>query len=86
MAPRTQRAVKRASKFEVLVKRAQKLSGLEKKEDVLNQALLIYVEHLEKQTSNGQPSFYELTKHLAGSVKGPSDLARNKKYMEGFGQ
>ena len=33
-----------------------------------------------------QKSFYELTKHLAGNVEGPSDLAHNKKHMQGFGQ
>lgn len=85
MATKTPPPVKRPSKLEALVKHAQKLSGL-KKQEVLNQAMLIYVEHLKKQTGNGQPSFYDLTKHLAGSVQGPPDLARNKKHMEGFGQ
>ncbi len=86
MSRKTQPTIKSASKLDMLVKHAQKLSGLKKKEDVLDQALRVYLKHLEKRASNGQPSFYELTKHLAGSVQGPSDLARNKKYMEGFGR
>ena len=36
--------------------------------------------------SNKQESFYELTKHLAGSVEGPSDLVHDKRHMNGFGQ
>jgi hypothetical protein len=45
---------------------------------------------LERTYANGKsrrrPTVYELTKHLAGSVKGlPRDLSTNKKYMEGFG-
>ena len=47
-------------------------------------------ESLESRYGNGnghqRPSIYELTKHLAGSVKGlPRDLSTNKKHMEGFG-
>jgi hypothetical protein len=45
---------------------------------------------LERTYSNGksrrQPSLFERTRHLAGSVKGlPTDLSTNKKHMEGFG-
>jgi len=35
-------------------------------------------------TSEKQKSFYELTKRLAGSVEGPSDLAQDKKHMQGL--
>lgn len=31
-------------------------------------------------------SFYDLTKHLCGSVAGPADLSTNKKYMAGYGE
>ena len=86
MPIKTKRTDKLAPQVDALVKQAQKLSGLKKKEEVLSQALRIYVEHLEKPANNGSPSFYELTKHLAGSVRGPSDLAHNKKHMQGFGQ
>jgi predicted nucleotidyltransferase len=36
--------------------------------------------------SEKQKSFYELTKHLAGSVEGPSDLDHDKKHMQGLVQ
>jgi len=29
---------------------------------------------------------YQLTKHLAGSLEGPSDLGHNKDYLQGFGE
>lgn len=35
-------------------------------------------------SSEKQKSFYELTKHLAGSVEDPSGLAHDKKHMPGF--
>jgi hypothetical protein len=70
-----------------LVKRAKALSGLKTRQEILDHALQIFLQHLEQKTISGQPiSFYELTKHLAGSVDGPFDLAHNKKHMEGFGQ
>jgi predicted nucleotidyltransferase len=37
-------------------------------------------------TSDIQQSFYELTKHLAGSVDGPSELSHNKKHTQGLVQ
>ena len=48
-------------------------------------------EALERRFNGKQPkaapTFYELTKHLCGSVRGgPSDLATNPKYMRGFGE
>jgi len=41
---------------------------------------------LKAQRQRGQVTAYDLAKHLCGSIKGgPSDLATNPKYMEGFG-
>lgn len=57
-------------------KHVQKLSLLKKKETELDQASQNNVPH----------SFREVTKPLAGSVRGPNDLAHNKKHMQGFGQ
>lgn len=31
-------------------------------------------------------SFLDLARDLAGSIKGPSDLATNKDYLEGYGK
>ena len=40
-----------------------------------------------KSKSRAHPTYYDRIKHLAGSVKGlPTDLATNKKHMEGFGE
>ena len=69
-----------------LIKRAQALSGLKTRQEILDRALQVFLQHLEQKTLGQPTSFYELTKHLAGSVDGPSDLAHNKKHMEGFGQ
>lgn len=69
-----------------LIKQAQKLSGLKSRQEVLDQALRLYVSHLEPKSGNGMRSFYDLTKHLAGSVEGPADLAHGKKHMRGFGR
>jgi len=42
---------------------------------------------LKAQRRRGQVTAYDLVKHLCGSIKdGPSDLATNPKYMEGFGE
>lgn len=70
-----------------LIKRAKALSGLKTRREILDHAMQLFLQHLEqKKISDKQKSFYELTKHLAGSVDGPSDLAYNKKHMQGFGQ
>ncbi len=70
-----------------LIKRAKALSGLKTRQEILDHALQLFLQHLEqKEIAGRQRSFYELTKHLAGSVDGPSDLAHNKKHMQGFGQ
>lgn len=42
---------------------------------------------LHAQPSAGAPSCYDLSRDLAGKIKGlPKDLADNPKYMDGFGQ
>jgi metal-responsive CopG/Arc/MetJ family transcriptional regulator len=42
---------------------------------------------LKAKRRRGQVTAYDLVKHLCGSIKdGPSDLATNPKYMEGFGE
>jgi hypothetical protein len=42
---------------------------------------------LRQPSPTGVISCYDLSRDLAGSVKGlPKDLADNPKYMEGFGQ
>jgi hypothetical protein len=44
-------------------------------------------EALRKQPPSGAISCYDLSRDLAGSVKGlPEDLAENPKYMDGFGR
>jgi hypothetical protein len=69
-----------------LIKRAKTLSGLRTKQDILSSALKHYLEYLKRNGAKTEKSFYELTKHLAGSIEGPTDLAHNKKYLQGFGQ
>ena len=68
-----------------LIFQAKKLTGIKTKREVLIYAMQLYVDYLERQHNISDHSFYELTKHLAGSIEEPSDLAHNKKYMEGFG-
>ena len=42
---------------------------------------------LRRRSDRGAASCYDLARDLAGIVKGlPRDLARNPKYMEGFGE
>jgi hypothetical protein len=42
---------------------------------------------LRQDRKGKQPSCYDLSRDLIGSLKGMSpDLATNRKYMEGFGQ
>jgi hypothetical protein len=44
-------------------------------------------DELHAQPSAGAPSCYDLSRDLAGKIKGlPKDLADNPKYMDGFGQ
>ncbi len=42
---------------------------------------------LRGRSLGGEASCYDLARDLAGSVRGmPKDLARNPKYMKGFGE
>jgi len=84
MLPENQAVLKKAN-LDDLVEQAKRLSGIKTKREVLIYAMQLYVDYLERQYSKTNKSFYELTKHLAGSVEGPPDLAHNKKYLEGFG-
>lgn len=75
------------SSLDELIKRARELSGLKTKQEILDQALKFFLQHLQQQkVFDKQKSFYELTKHWAGSVEGPSDLAHNRQHLQGFGQ
>lgn len=54
-------------------------------------SLLDYIDFLKnglqkKSSKTDNKSFYQLTKHLAGSLDGPSDLGHNKEYLQGFGE
>lgn len=68
-----------------LINQAKELSGIKTRREVLIYAMQLYIDNLDRQYKINERSFYELTKHLAGSIEGPSDLAHNKKYLEGFG-
>ena len=68
-----------------LINRAKSLSGFNTKNEILVNALQLYIEYLEEKFSVTKKSFYELTKDLAGSVEETADLAHNKKRLEGFG-
>lgn len=42
---------------------------------------------LRRKPAGGKASCYDLASDLAGTIKGlPKDLARNPKYMKGFGE
>ena len=69
-----------------LIIRARVLSGLASREEIISKAVQLLVEHLEKESETTGKSFFELTSQFAGSVEGPSDLAHNKKYLQGFGK
>ncbi len=75
-------------RLETAFKRASQLP--EEVQDALAAELLARIEAVETtnlpQTEGAFVSAYEVSKHLAGSIKGgPSDLATNKKYLEGLG-
>lgn len=86
MPTKTRRIMSTKPTIGKLIKRAKTLSGLKTEQDVIDNALRRFIEHLEQHDVKSQKSFYEMTKHLAGSVDGPSDLAYNKKHMQGFGR
>ena len=56
--------------------------GLNKSEIVR----LALIEYLSKEDSNSKNSVLSLSKDLAGSVNGPSDLSTNKAYLEDYGK
>jgi metal-responsive CopG/Arc/MetJ family transcriptional regulator len=56
--------------------------GLNKSEIVR----LALIEYLSKDHSNSTNSFLSLSKDLAGSVNGPSDLSTNKAYLKDYGK
>ncbi len=75
-------------RLETAIKRASRLP--ETVQDAIADEVLARVEAEEEaqQQDSDTPSVpYDRIKHLAGSVKGgPSDLATNKKYLEGLGE
>jgi len=86
MSSRTNHVTSNKPTIGRLIKRAKILSGLKTEQDVIDNALRRYIELLEKSDTKKQKSFYEMTKHLAGSVEGPHDLSHGKKHMQGFGR
>lgn len=87
MPIKTREATPLKRSLDQLIKRAKVLSGLKTKQEILDQALQFFLQHLQQQkVFEKQKSFYELTKHWAGSVDGPSDLAHNRQHLQGFGQ
>ena len=76
-------------RLETAFKRASRLP--EPVQDALAEELLARIEEEETthQPEADEPfvSAYKVSQHLAGSIKGgPSDLATNKKYLEGLGE
>jgi predicted DNA-binding protein len=68
---------------------AARLEALGRSEGRSKSALVLEAieERLRHKRRQSRPSAYDLVKHLCGSIKdGPSDLATNPKYMEGFGE
>lgn len=59
-----------------------KKKGLNKSEIVR----LALVEYFLKDDTCSINSFLDLSQDLAGSIKGPSDFSKNKKYLEGYGK
>jgi predicted DNA-binding protein len=64
------------------LKSYSKNKGISKSEIVRN-ALLDY---FDSDDLERQGTFYDLAKDLAGSVKAPSDLSTNKKYLSEYGK
>lgn len=52
--------------------------------DLVREAIDAYLSHQHQEITRG--SFADLAEDLIGSVRGPSDLATNKKYLKGYGQ
>ncbi len=53
-----------------LIRAAKTISGLKTKQAILNHVLQFYIRNAEQKNSEGK-SFYEVTKHLAGSLEYP---------------
>ncbi|NBC17043.1 MAG: hypothetical protein GVY18_06975 [Bacteroidetes bacterium] len=75
--------------LETAFERASRLP--EQVQDALAEELLTRIEAEEAaQSPEAEEPFisaYDVSKHLAGSIKGgPSDLATNKNYLEGLGE
>ncbi len=51
--------------------------------EIVRSALLEYFSHDELDKKG---SFLDLSKDLAGSVAGPSDLSTNKSHLDGYGK
>ena len=75
-------------RLEKAFKRASRLP--EAAQDALADEMLARIEAEEAQQQENDTPFvsaYDVSKHLAGSIKGgPLDLATNKKYLEGLGE
>lgn len=52
--------------------------------DLVREALDAYLSH--HHDGSMLSSFADLAQDLIGSVRGPEDLATNKKYLEGYGE
>jgi hypothetical protein len=53
------------------------------KSDLTREALSAF---LKETKMKGEVSCLDLVKDLAGTAKGPADLAANKKYLRGYGR
>lgn len=72
------------SKNKKLLEQAKEVSGVYNEEDIITKALKLFVDKY-KYSGRRNKSFYELSKHIAGGIKGPKDLSYNKKYLEEIG-
>ncbi len=53
------------------------------KSEIVRRALMEYFAHDDGHKTG---SFLDLSKDLAGSIEGPSDLSTNKAYLERYGK
>jgi len=53
------------------------------KSEVVREALL---EYFNREDTEEDGTLYDLSKDIAGSVKGPKNLSTNKDYFEGYGR
>lgn len=59
-----------------------KRKGLSRSE-IIRSALL---EYFSRDEFDKEGTFLDLSKDLAGSLEGPTDLSTNKKYLDGYGK